>query len=108
MGKVLDRQLVIGAGAFGLVDGEVAAIVRDRAANVEFLVVGAVEDKFVFRLRGAELVEVKFVEVVGGLKELGLVRFIGRSIGGVEEARVVVGPTGVRELGPLDGVGQIA
>ena len=48
--QVLDGELVVGAGAFALVEDEVAAVVGDLCADVEFAVVGAVEDRACLRL----------------------------------------------------------
>ena len=106
--QVLDGEFVVGAGAFALVQDKVAAVVGDLCADVEFAVVGPVEDEFVFGLRCAELVEVDLVEVVGGFERFGF-GGVGRGgvVAGVEEAGVVLEPCGSAELGPLDEVGEI-
>ena len=106
--QVPNGEFVVGAGAFALVEDEVAAVVGDLCADVEFAVVGAMEDECVFGLWRAELVEVDLVEVVGGLEGFGF-RGVGRGgvVTGVEEAGVVLEPCGSAELGPLDEVGEI-
>ena len=66
--EVFDEEIAVGAGAFDGLEDEVAAVVGDGCAYVEFFVFGAVEGEFVFALRRAQFVEEDFVEVVGGFQ----------------------------------------
>ena len=88
-------------------EDEVAAVVGDVCADVEFVVVGAMEDEFVFALRRAEFVEEDFVEVVGGLESFGVGGMLRAIVAFVEEAAGVLEPGCAAELGPLDEVGEV-
>jgi len=86
------------------VDDEVFAVVGDSAVEAPVLVVGAVVDEEVVRLRRAQGVVVELVEVVGLGELLGLG---GGVVAAVEEPFAVLGPGDAGELDPLDVVGEV-
>ena len=101
--EILHRKLIVRAGAFALVQHQVAAIVGHVRAEVQLLIIGPVEDQLVFALRRAQFVKHHFVKVVGGFEGLTL----GRIVPLVEEAAAILQPRRPAELRPLHHIRQI-